>query len=454
MQTEEKAAGSGEGQGKAGGHLVRDIGLAGASLLIINGMIGAGIFALPATITASAGLLSPWLFLVVGLLFVTVVLTFAELASYFRATGGPVLYATSAFGPLVGFNTGWLIFLSRMTAFAANSNVLVLYIAAFWPWAATGMGRGVLITFVCGGLTLANYLGVKDGMRTMAVFTVLKLVPLLLLVVLGLQHVGLDTLLPADLPTIDDLGGTVLLLIYAFVGFEQVVNTAGETKNPRRDIPRALVLTIFAIGLLYFLITLVYVSVLPGGGGEGQTLVDVGRALAGPTGALVIGLAAIFSIGGNLSSMMLSVPRLTFALTEEGLLPRWFGHIHARFSTPDNSILLLGGLALVFALTGSFVFLAVASSLARLLTYILCIAALPVIRRRVEREGGEMRARAFRLRGGYAVPLVALLLCVWIAAQSSAQAWLLVGGLLAAGLALYWLEKRRAGLIDFKSTLT
>ncbi len=441
MQTDEKTS----------GHLVRDIGLMGAMFLILNGMIGAGIFALPATIAASAGMLSPWLFLGVGLLFITIVLSFAELASYFRNSGGPVLYTTSAFGPLVGFNTGWLLFLSRMTAFAANTTVMVLYIGALWPWAGAGIGRALLITLIIGGLTLANVRGVKDGMRTVGIFTVLKLVPLLLLVILGLRHVGADAFLPsgilADLPTIDDFGGTILLLVYAFLGFEQVANTAGETRNPRRDIPRALVFTIIAIGLLYFLITLVYVSVLPGGGGTGQTLVDVGRALAGPAGALAITLAAIFSIGGNLASSTLTVPRLTFAMAEERLLPRWFGHIHEKFSTPDNSILLLGGLALVFALTGSFVFLAVASTLARLLTYILCIASLPVIRRRAEEgtdeEGAEMRARAFRLKGGYTVPLVAMGLCLWIAAQSSADAWMLIGGLLAVGLILYWLERRQ-----------
>ncbi len=184
MQTDEKAAGGGAtggaatGGGAAGGHLVRDIGLAGASLLIINGMIGAGIFALPATVAARAGMLSPWLFLGVGLLFITVVLTFAELASYFRDSGGPVLYAASAFGPLVGFNAGWLVFVSRMTAIAANTNVMVLYLGALLPWVATGAGRALFITLVIGGLTLANYVGVKDGMRTVAVFTILKLVPL------------------------------------------------------------------------------------------------------------------------------------------------------------------------------------------------------------------------------------------------------------------------------------
>lgn len=422
------------------GHLVRSLGFFGVSFLILNGMIGAGIFALPAAIAADVGVLSPWLFLGVGLLFITVVLSFAELSSYFRDSGGPVLYTTSAFGPLVGFNTGWILFLSRMTAFAANTNVLVIYLGSLLPWISEGPARVLFIIFVCGSLTIANVLGVRDGARAVAGFTLLKLTPLLLMVVLGLQYVGADTLFPADLPTIDDLGGTTLLLIYAFVGFEQAANTAGETKNPRRNIPRALVVTILATGLLYFLITLVYVSVLPGGGGEGQTLVDVGRVLAGPIGALVITLAAVFSIGGNLAAAALTVPRLTLALAEQRLLPRWFGRIHRKYGTPHNSILLLGGLATVLAVSGSFVYLAAASSLARLIAYVLCIAALPVIRRRADPEAQK---HAFRLRGGYSIPLVAMGLCVWIAAQSKSEAWILVGGMLVAGLALFWLEQRR-----------
>lgn len=426
-------------ESSGGNHLIRGIGFFGVSFLILNGMIGAGIFALPAAVASSAGMLSPWLFLGVGLLFITVVLCFAELASYFRQSGGPVLYTSVAFGPLTSFNTGWILFLSRLTAFAANTNVMVLYLGSLVPWVSEGPMRALIILLICGLLTFANVLGVKDGVRTVAGFTMLKLVPLLVMVILGLQYVGADTLLPDNLPTIDDLGGTTLLLIYAFVGFESAANSAGETKNPRHNIPIALVVTVIATGLLYFFITLVYVSVLPEGGAEGKTLVDVGRVLAGPAGALVISLTAIFSIGGNLSAAMLTVPRLTFALAQERLLPQWFGRIHHKYSTPHNSIIFLGVIAAILAITGSFVYLATASSLARMISYFLCIAAIPSIRRKPELADNE---NAFRLRGGYIIPFIALALCVWIAAQSKLEAWALIGGLLVAGLLLYWLERK------------
>lgn len=362
-------------------HLVRGIGVAGLSVLVLNSMIGAGIFALPAAVSAKAGVLSPWLFLVVGVLIITVVLTFAELASYFKSSGGPVLYTTTAFGPLAGFTTGWVLFVSRVAAFAANSTVMPIYLGEIWPWFGEGIGRALLIVVVCVSLTYANLIGVKNGVRTMAVITLFKLIPIFLLIVLGLQHVSGDVLFPATMPTIDDLGGTTLLLIYAFVGFESVTIVSGESRNPKRAVPRALVMTVIATGILYFLIVLAYVSVLPDAGASGATLTDLGRQLMGPAaGTVIVTLGAFFSIGGNLSSIMLAVPRLPFALAKKRLLPKWFGEIHPKYSTPANSIMFLGALGLALALTGSFEYLAAASSLMRLIGYVLCIASLPAVR--------------------------------------------------------------------------
>lgn len=415
-------------------------------MLALNAVIGAGIFALPATVAARAGLMSPWLFLIIGTLVITIVLTFAELASYFRESGGLVLYTTTAFGPLVGFGTGWIYFISRVSAFAANSTVLALYLGTVWPWVATGIGRTVLITALCVALTYANYTGVKDGVRTLAVFTFMKLTPIALLLIVGLQHVSADTFFPSEFPVIEDLGGTVLLLIYAFVGFESTSIVSGESKNPRQSVPKAMVNTLIGIGILYFLIVLVYVSVLPNAGEEGTSLITVGEVLFGPIGLIAITLAAVFSIGGNLAAIMLAVPRLTYAMAEHNLLPKWFGVINKKHSTPGNSIIFLGALALVLALTGSFVQLAIASSLTRLISYILCIAALPTIRRQADEE---VRAQAYRLKGGYSIPAIAMVVCVWIAAQSKPETWIFTGKLLLIGLVFYVIarvaKKRRDG---------
>jgi amino acid transporter len=418
--------------------LRRDIRMFGAAFLVLNSVIGAGIFALPGKVAINAGMLSPWLFLVVGVLFLAIVLTFAELASYYDRTGGPVLYATDAFGPLVGFSTGWLIFLARMTAFAANANVMAMYLGSLWDVLDTGTARAAIITLVTIGLTWANIRGVKDGVRTLSVFTVLKTVPLLLLVLLGLQHVTGATLLPGDGLDIQDLGGTTLLLIYAYVGFETIGVTAGETSKPQRTVPLALIRTIVLTGLLYFLIVLVFVSVIPSSSYPVATLVDVGRVLAGPLGAIVITITAVFSIGGNLASSMLAAPRLIFSLAENRLLPNWFAHINTKYATPDRSILIMGAMALVLGLSSNFVDLAIGSSVVRLLGYIVCILALPAIRRQASPKARE---RAFRLPGGYAIPLAALGICAWLIAQSKLEDWFKVLILIGIGIGLYLVEK-------------
>ncbi len=419
--------------------LRRDIGFLGASFLVLNSMIGAGIFALPGKVALNAGLLSPWLFLLVGFLFLSVVLTFAELASYYDNTGGPVIYATEAFGPLAGFSTGWAIYLARTTAFAANANVMATYLGSLSDFFAGGMARAAIITIVTVGLTWANVIGVRDGVRTMGVLTILKITPLLLLILLGLQHVTGSTLIPAGPFFVEELGGTALLLIYAYVGFETVAVTAGETSQPRSTIPRALVATVVATGLLYFVIVLVFVSTIAPSQYGTATLVDIGRTLAGPAGAIAITFAAVFSIGGNLASSMIAAPRLIFSLAENQLLPRWFGHVHLKYATPDRCIMIMGAMALVLALTGSFVKLAIASSLVRLLGYMICIASLPSIRRNASEQA---KKKAWRLKGGYTIPLLGMAICVWLLMQSQLESWIAVSILVSIGLFFYWLEKR------------
>ena len=422
--------------------LVRGIGFAGAAILVLNSVIGSGIFGLPGVVAPRTGVLGPWLFLIIGLLIITVVLTLAELASYFKDSGGPVLYTSTAFGPLAGFSTGWILFISRMTAFAANSNVMGIYLAEVFPWFGDGIGRAVLIITICVSLTWANYVGVKEGVRTMAVITFFKITPIILLILLGLQHISGDTLFPSAVPAIEDLGGTTLMLIFAFVGFESATIISGETKNPKETLPKALVQTVMFIGVLYFLIVLVFISVIPGGGDGTATLTDVGRELMGPAGVIIMTFAAFFSIGGNLSSIMLAVPRLPFAMAEERLLPSWFGHVHEKYATPSNSILFLGGLGLLFALTGSYVTLILASSLTRLLAYALCIGSLPIIRNKASEEEREA---AYKLKGGYTIPVIAMGLCVWLASRAPMEQWQVTGALLAVGLVLYALAaKRRA----------
>ncbi|MCA1749909.1 MAG: APC family permease [Sphingomonadales bacterium] len=342
-------------------HLRRDIGLVGTAFVALNGIIGAGIFALPGLLDAAVGDFAPWLILIFGALVGTIVVCFADLARYFDRSGGAQLYAEAAFGPLVGFQTGWLLYLSRAAALGANSTVLVAYAAALWPALAGPLATPLAILVVIGGFTAINIIGVRRAIEALSGLTLLKLAPLLLLAGWGL----IETVPPpvATLPEFSAIEGIALVALYAFVGFEGANVPAGEMREPRRTLPRAMMATIIGATLLYFAIQWVYTHSAAGLTETETPLVALGEYLAGPVGAVVIGLAAIFSIAGNIMGSVVSAPRMTFGLAEDGLLPGWFAHVSARFGTPDRSILFYGALGLTIALSGTFVLLAIVSSL-------------------------------------------------------------------------------------------
>ncbi|MBT8071188.1 MAG: amino acid permease [Gammaproteobacteria bacterium] len=413
-------------------HLERAISKLGYTAITLNGVIGAGIFGLPAVAAAKAGAFSPWLFVIAGLLILSVVLSFARAASLFRDTGGMVLYADRAFGPFMGFQAGWLAYIGRVTAMGANANLLVTYASWFWTPLATEPYSSIAISTLILGLTWLNVSGVKNAIGFIYLFTALKLLPISLLVLFGAGQIDLQMLAGAGFPPMGEVGEAVLVVLYAYVGFEGTVVAAGEGRRPRRDLPWALINTILITGLVYILVQMVSVSVLPGLAASSTALADVAVVLFGAAGAVLLTLGAVFSIGGNLSSTFLSAPRMTFALARDGSLPGWFARVHDSHHTPHVSLWFYGAFCLLLALTGSFVWLAVMSTLARLLTYMICIAALP----RLEKSCEPMEGR-FRLPGGLLIPAIAMLLCLWLVSYASLAAWLTTLGFVLLGSLLY-----------------
>ncbi len=419
--------------------LKRDISRLGFSAINVNGVIGAGIFGLPAVAAARAGDFSPWMFLICGLLIFTVVLSFARASSMVRYTGGVIVYASKAFGPFVGFQTGWLAYFSRAVAMGANTNLLVIYASWFWAPLDGDPYRAIALTALISSLTWLIVSGVRNSMAAVYVFTVLKLLPLSLLILFGLGKVDLQSLFGADMPPLSGWGETVLVLLYAYVGFEGTVVTAGEGRSPRQDLPKALIQTIIFIGVIYFLTQVVSMATLPGLAASSTALADVAAALFGPIGASILTLGAVFSIGGNLSTSILSAPRMTYALARDGSMPEWFSKIHGRYHTPHNSILFYGFLCLVMALSGSFIWLAIMSTLVRLMAYMICIAALPGLEKTTDKHDD-----VFVLPGGMLIPGVAMALCLWLLTQASAGAWLTTGGFVLLGSGLYFWTRRNA----------
>ncbi len=413
--------------------LRRDIGFLGSAFLSFNGVVGAGIFALPEKLYSQFGAFSPFLFPLFGLLVLVIAIPFARMAALHPVSGGPVVYAAS-FGRTAAFQAGWIYYVARAAALAANTTVLVTYLGRWWPGLADPLPRGAIILAVCGLLTFVNIVGVKRAVRFLDALTLLKAAPLLLVAVLGLVMAGGAIEPPGPPPPLTQLEAAALLILYAFVGFENSVVPAGETADAKRTIPRALIATIIATACLYFLVQLSYVAVMAPGAGGDAPMIAFGAALLGPAGAVLLTAAAVFSLLGNISGGMTGSTRTTYAMGRDGLLPAWFGQVSARYATPANSILFMGGLIAVLAVSGSFVWLAVMSTLARMIVYSISIAALPK----------ASRGEALRPAMWLAVA-AALAICAWAAFQSDLKAWLTLLGLMAAGMGLFLVARRAAG---------
>ena len=418
--------------------LRREIGRIGVATIAMNGVIGSGIFALPAVAIAQAGYFSPWLFVLCGILILFVALTLARAASFFDITGGPIVYTTHAFGRFVGFQTGLLIYVSRVAAIAASANLIVSYAAAFWSPLASGVPRTGAIAAYIALATALNAAGMRAGMAGIYIISILKLAPLALLILVGFPSVEWASVAGAEILPPGPLGQTMLVLMYAFIGFEFSLISAGETRNARSEIPKALVGTVVAIAFFYSLIQLVAASVGPDLGSSDAPLVEVARRLMGSPGALVLGLGVIFSVGGGSLTSLLTAPRLTFALARDGSLPAWFGKVNETTRVPVNSILFCGVFSLAMAVGQHYVWLVTLSTFVRLVTYALCIASLPVIERTIPSQPGQ-----FSLPGGLTIPAIGFLLTLWLMSHSTLENVLIAAAIVGVGTILFWLCTRR-----------
>ena len=401
--------------------------------LFVNGIIGAGIFGLPSKIFALSGSYSLIAVAVCALVVALVVLCFAEVSSRFDQTGGPYLYARMAFGRLVGFEVGWLTWLARITSFAALCNLFVTYLHTLWPAADSASWRPLLIAGLTIGLTVVNLVGVRNAVVVNDGFAIGKLVPLLFLVMSGLFFVSPSSLALGAAPHFGAFSKSVLLLIFAFGGFEATIIASGEMREPSRNLPWAMFTAVAGVAVIYELVQVVCIGTVPGLGSSERPLADAAMRILGATGAAMISVGALISILGTLNGIMLLAPRVTFAMAEQGQLPRLLAATHPRFHTPYASILVSSAVMLVLALAGSFIGALTISTIIRVLVYGVTCAALPVLRRRA-----GMPPASFRVPVGGLVSAIVLALCVWLLINSGAHEARDVAILGAIGAPIYF----------------
>ena len=421
----------------AGGGLLRAIRRWDLVALVVNGVIGAGIFGLPSEVFRRIGGWSLVAFLACGVVVSLIVLCFAEVSSRFSGTGGPYLYARAAFGPLVGFEVGWLMWIARITAFAANCNLLIGYLGFFWPAVGTPLPRAVLIIAIAVVFLTVNVLGVRNATLAGNVFTVAKLIPLILFVGVGLFFLDGSRFDFSTPPPLGEFSASVLVLVYAFSGFEMATVSGGEARQPQNDLPRALLLAMAVVVTLYVLVQVVAIGTLPTLGTSSRPLADAGAGFLGRYGGALITAGAAVSILGNLNVILMVGARLPFAMAEGGQLPAALGRIHPRFRTPHIAIVTSVVLMLALALTGTFVYAATISVIARLLSYAATCAALPVLRR----KAGAPEA-LFTTPGGPAIAVGALVLVGWLLSHVTLAQARDAGIFAAIGIVVYLVSKR------------
>lgn len=405
----------------------------------MNGVIGAGIFVMPATVAHLLGPASVWAYLAAGGAAILIALSFAEAGSLFDRAGGPYIYAREAFGDFIGFEVGWMFLFGRMAGAAAIANAFAAYLAYFWPALSEPFGRAAVITAAITAIGALNYAGVRYGATVVNVLTVGKLVPLFLFLAAGLWRIDPDRILPAGDVAFGPLREASLILLFALGGFEFASVPSEEVVDSRRNLPIALILGIGFSAIVYVLAQVVCLAELPALGGDATPVASAARVMWGPAGAALMVAGAVLSTTGTNSTILLIGPRVLYALAQGGQLPAVFGRVHPRFRTPHVAVAVFAGATLAMALSGTFALLAALNAIARLLYSITTCAAVPVLRRKLPAEG-----RRFTLPFGALIPALGIAASILLLTGITQKQALIGGAGLASGALVFFLARRPA----------
>lgn len=393
--------------------LKRVIGVPGLTLGIINGVIGAGIFALPAIVSIELGAFGVFGYVFCAIMMTAIMLCYAEVGTRVTTSGGSYAYVEAAFGRFPGYLVNWLYFFGfGVLASAALMNIIVDSLAVLFPVLLNPFIRGACFFVLIGIMLLINVRGAKQGIGLVKLITIVKLLPLFAIILFGFSHITIAHLHWEHLPSTKAFGNATLVLFFAFAGFETTLGASGELKNPRRTVPLALMLGGVLILIIYLLLQIVVQGVL---GAEiinykNAPLAAVAEKIIGPLGATIILFTAALSCFGSVSSDILSTPRLLFAGARDGLFPKYLGRVHPKFSTPFMAVITYASLIFIISISGGFTQLAILASAAILIVYMAVILSTIKLRR-VEKVEEK---RSFRMPGGLIVPFIGIISIIWL----------------------------------------
>jgi len=419
--------------------LVRVIGVGALSLGVVNMVVGAGIFVLPGRIAAELGSAAILAYLICSVAVALVFLCFAEVGSRVTRSGGAYAYIEDAFGPFAGFIASILFWFGYSAlSDAAITVAMVEAMTIAFPVLGQSVPRAVFIIALFMFLSVVNIRGVKAGVRLYVFNTLAKLIPLLLLLVVGLFAINVENLVIPEWPSAQALGAGAILLFFAFGGAESALNASGEIKNPSKTVPMGLLMGIGVLLVLYVRLQTVTQGVL---GPELPNSTEAPLAAAavevfGGWGGKMLLVGVVISIYGAISGDMLGAPRVIFASSLDDNLPKILSKVHPKYKTPYVAVIFFAVVVCAFALSGTFRYLAVFATGSLLLIYLgVSLAVL-----RLRQRDGLPRAGEFRLPLGPLIPLLSSLIVIWLLVQVPVQEALSIAGLVGASVVVYGLR--------------
>ncbi|MEZ4585605.1 MAG: APC family permease [Gemmatimonadales bacterium] len=425
--------------------LIRTIGRFSLTAIALNTIIGTGVFVLPGTTAGRLG----WIGLVGWVLAAgftaAMIFSFAEVASRFQAAGGAYLFTRVAFGRFAGIQMAWIVYFARVISAAVQANLFSAYLAELVPWVGTRVGGIVATTVFIGALTIANIRSVVSGTRVSDVLASIKVLSLVGFGVLGIVWLAgghpIESPVPSD-PTARGWLEVLLLLMFAYGGFEAALIPLSEAKDPGRDPAVALLSGLAVVTVVYLAAQVTVLATLPDPGSTTRPLAASAGVMLGRTGAVIVSVAALISVYGWLASNMLTVPRLTMAMAEEGELPAFFGRIHPVFRTPALSIAIFGGLSWLLANQAGLLQNLGLSAVSRLFIYGGVCAALPVFRRRDGTAASPGPAR-YRAPWGVGMAVIGVLISLILATAMSGREALTMALVVLAATIHWWVAGTR-----------
>ncbi len=404
-------------------------------LLTINSIIGAGIFGLPSKIFNQSGVYSIAAFFVCAAVVLIFILCYAEVSSRFDKTGGPYIYTLASFGKFPAFLMGWLLLLSRIFTYATLINLIPTYLSFFSPELNEPVTRIFIMLFITIIITGVNHIGVKNLAAVSNVLTLSKLIPLAIFILVGLFFLQPSLFTIKQIPTIPAFSNSVLLLVFAFGGFESVLITSGEIKNPAKTLPFALLTATAVVAIFYILIQIVSIGTLPTLASTEKPIADAAIGFMGNGGGLLITIGAVISILGTLMVIILGGSRLPFALSEEGQFPKFFSYVHPTYKTPTWSLLAVSVVAFAVAVSWSFISALTISAIIRVVGYLVGCGSLLQLRKTMKEQKDY-----FKVRYGNILAIAGIILSFWLLSAAKWTELRNAAIFLSAGVVLFLLQ--------------